>query len=124
MPVGDTLWRGGAFTLDMAGQGRFGPNLEWVTTRDYSVNPDDVGAFVENISRYWPDVTAERLQVSYAGIRPRLTGPGEPVSDWAIHGPQVHGIANLVNLYAVETPGLTACLATAEHVVHESGLLS
>lgn len=124
MPVGDTLWRGGAFTLDMAGQGRFGPNLEWVTTRDYSVNPDDVGAFVENISRYWPDVNAERLQVSYAGIRPRLTGPGEPVSDWAIHGPQVHGIANLVNLYAVETPGLTACLATAEHVVHESGLLS
>ena len=123
MPVGDTLWRGGAYTLDLAGQGRFGPDLEWAETRDYSLRPESVANFVANISRYWPGVTADRLQASYAGIRPRLTGPGEPVGDWGLQGPREHGIANLVNLFAVETPGLTSCLATAEHVVRECELL-
>lgn len=116
MPVGDTLWRGGAFTLDLAGQGRFGPDLEWVHGRDYSLDPDRVQGFVDNITRYWPGLERERLQIGYAGIRPRTTGPGQTPTDWCIQGPAEHGIANLVHLMAVETPGLTSCLATASYV--------
>lgn len=119
MPVGDTLWRGGAFTLDLAGQGRFGPDLEWPLAKDYTVNPDSASSFVANISRYWPDIEADRLSASYAGIRPRTSGPGEPVEDWCIQSEGEHGIPNLVHLFAVETPGLTSCLATAQFVAQK-----
>ncbi len=116
MPVGKTLWGGGAFTLDMANQGRFGPDLRWVDHKTYEVDPAAAGPMAETIRRYWPDLDASRLQPSYAGIRPRATGPGDPIGDWVVHGPADHGLPNLVALYAVETPGLTSCLATADYV--------
>lgn len=119
MPLGNTLWRGGAFTLDLAGQGRFGPDLEWPVAKDYTVDPDAASSFVANISRYWPGISAERLSASYAGIRPRTSGPGEPVTDWCIQGEEEHGIRNLVHLFAIETPGLTSCLATAQFVARK-----
>lgn len=117
MPVGQTLAGGGALTLDLAGQGRFGPNLEWVEHRDYQVDPAAAASFAASVRRYWPGLEAHRLAPGYAGIRPRTTGPGEPLADWVVQGPRDHGIAGLINLFAVETPGLTACLATADYVL-------
>lgn len=117
MPVGATLRGGGAFTLDLAGQGRFGPMLRWVDERDYRVAPDAGAQFAATIRRYWLAVDESRLAPAYAGIQPRVGGPGQAPGDWVVQGPGQHGIRGLVNLFAIDTPGLTACLATAEHVM-------
>lgn len=116
MPLGDTLRGGGAFTLDLAGQGRFGPLLQWVDQRDYRVVPDAAARFAAAIRRYWPQVDEARLAPSYAGIQPRTVGPEGGRGDWVVQGPAQHGLAGLVNLFAIDSPGLTACLATAEHL--------
>lgn len=115
-PVAETLAGGGAFTLDLAGQGRFGPDLEWVDTRDYTVEPGMAEKFANAIRSYWPGVEGSRLEPGYAGIRARTTGPGEPLTDWCIQGPVDHGVANLINMFAMESPGLTSSLAIADHV--------
>jgi L-2-hydroxyglutarate oxidase LhgO len=103
-------------TLDLAGGARFGPDVEWVTTVDYALDETRHAAFVAAIRRYYPDLDATRLQPGYTGIRPKLTGPGEPAVDFCIQGPAQHGIDGLVNLYGIESPGLTAALAIADEV--------
>jgi L-2-hydroxyglutarate oxidase LhgO len=103
-------------TLDLAGGARFGPDVEWVTTVDYALDETRHAAFVAAIRRYYPNLDATRLQPGYTGIRPKLTGPGEPAVDFCIQGPAQHGIDGLVNLYGIESPGLTAALAIADEV--------
>ncbi|PSF08098.1 FAD-dependent oxidoreductase [Marinobacter halophilus] len=103
-------------TLDLAGQARFGPDVEWIDEEDYTVNPDRIHAFFEGIGKWWPGLDQSRLQPAYAGIRPKLTGPEGDFSDFRIDGPEQHGIAGLINLFGIESPGLTSCLALAEYV--------
>ena len=101
-------------TLDLAGQARFGPDVEWVEREDYDVDPRRAEGFYAEVRRYWPDLPAGALQPAYAGIRPKLHGPGEPAPDFLIQREDAHGLAGLVNLLGIESPGLTACLALAE----------
>ncbi len=103
-------------TLDLGGQGRFGPDVEWVTTEDYAVDAGRAGRFAAAVRQWWPGLPADALQPAYAGIRPKLHGPGEPAADFLIQGPGAHGVAGLVNLFGIESPGLTASLAIAEAV--------
>lgn len=109
-------------TLDLAGGARFGPDVEWVTTVDYAVDETRHAAFVAAIRRYYPDLDASRLQPAYTGIRPKIAGPGEPAADFCIQGPERHGIEGLVNLYGIESPGLTAALAIADEVAARLGI--
>jgi L-2-hydroxyglutarate oxidase LhgO len=103
-------------TIDLGGAARFGPDSEWVQSLDYAVDPQQVGRFAEAIRQYWPGLTEARLYPAYAGIRPKLSGPGEPARDFCISGPKEHGVAGLVNLFGMESPGLTASMAIAEHI--------
>jgi len=104
-------------TLDLAGQARFGPDVEWIDAVDYTVDPKRGDSFYAAIRRYWPALPDGALQPGYAGIRPKIVGPGEPAGDFVIQGPGEHGVPGLVNLYGIESPGLTASLALAEHVL-------
>jgi L-2-hydroxyglutarate oxidase LhgO len=101
-------------TLDLAGQARFGPSFRWVNQVDYTVDPADGAGFADAIRRYWPALPDDALQPAYAGVRPKISGPGEAAADFRIDGPAVHGVPGLVNLFGIESPGLTACLAIAE----------
>ncbi|GAB6841884.1 L-2-hydroxyglutarate oxidase LhgO [Methylorubrum rhodinum] len=103
-------------TLDLAGRMRFGPDVEWVEAEDFSVDPNRAEAFAAAIRRYWPALTADRLTPDYAGLRPKLTGPGEPAADFLIEGPEAHGLPGLVQLFGIESPGLTSSLSLAEAV--------
>ncbi len=103
-------------TLDLAGQARFGPDVEWVEHADYGVDTGRRDAFVAAIARYWPGVVPERLTPAYAGIRPKLVGPDGGAQDFLIQGPAAHGVEGMVHLYGIESPGLTASLAIAELV--------
>ncbi len=103
-------------TNDMGGAARFGPDVEWIDEIDYGFPDNLKGRFLEAIRRYFPGVDPNRLTPSYTGIRPRLSGPGEPPADFEIAGPTTHGVDGLVNLYGIESPGLTASLAIADHV--------
>lgn len=107
-------------TVDLAGQTKFGPDVEWVDAPDYEVDPERVEKFYQAIRRYWPDLPDGALQPGYVGVRPKLVPEGEARGDWAIHGPETHGIEGMVNLYGIESPGLTSSLAIADHV---SGIL-
>jgi len=109
-------------TLDLGGGARFGPDVEWVTTVDYAVDETRHAAFVAAIRRYYPDLDATRLQPGYTGIRPKITGPGAPAADFCMQGPERHGIEGLVNLYGIESPGLTAALAIADEVAARLGV--
>lgn len=103
-------------TLDMAGQARFGPDIEWVDKLDYAVDPTRKSLFVEAVKQWWPELAAGRLQPGYAGVRPKLSGPGESAADFAIESADAHGLPGLVQLFGIESPGLTACLAIADEV--------
>ena len=103
-------------TLDLSGQARFGPDVQWVDAPEYAVDESRLGRFFEAVRAYWPGVNRDRLAPGYAGVRPKLVGPGEPAGDFVIQGPEVHRIPGLVNLYGIESPGLTAALAIAERV--------
>jgi L-2-hydroxyglutarate oxidase LhgO len=103
-------------TLDLAGQARFGPDVEWVDEIDYTVDDARRAAFAEAIRRYYPALDERRLQPGYAGIRPKLGGPGQPAADFGIQGRATHGWEGLVNLFGIESPGLTASLAIADEV--------
>ena len=103
-------------TLDMGGQARFGPNVSWIEEIDYEVDPAEADAFYEDIRAYWPDLQDGSLQPGYAGIRPKLVPKGVPAADFVIQGEATHGIGNLVNLFGIESPGLTASLALAGEV--------
>ncbi len=104
------------FTIDVAGAGRFGPDVEWVDHLDYNVDPGRGPSFQQSIERYWPGLDPGRLQPAYAGIRPKIERPGGSGSDFIIQGPADHGCAGLINLFGIESPGLTASLAIARHV--------
>ncbi len=115
-PVPEPGGLGVHLTLDLAGQARFGPNVAWVDEIDYTVNAADGDGFYAAVRRYWPALADGALQPGYAGIRPKISAPGEPAADFRIDGPAVHGVAGLVNLFGIESPGLTASLAIAEAV--------
>jgi L-2-hydroxyglutarate oxidase LhgO len=102
--------------LDMGGQTRFGPDVEWVERLDYNVDAGRADVFYGEVRRYWPGLPEGALSPGYSGIRPKLVGPGEPPADFRIDGPEAHGLAGLVNLFGIESPGLTASLAIAEEV--------
>jgi L-2-hydroxyglutarate oxidase LhgO len=107
-------------TLDLAGRARFGPDVEWIDRLDYAVDPRRGDSFYEAIRRYWPDLPDGALAPDYAGVRPKLGPAGSPNLDFRIEGPAQHGVPGLVNLFGIESPGLTSCLAIADHV---AGLL-
>jgi L-2-hydroxyglutarate oxidase LhgO len=103
-------------TLDMSGAARFGPDVTWVTAEDYSFDDSRRPDFIDAIRRYYPALDESRLQPGYTGIRPKLAGPAEGDADFVIQGPAVHGVPGLVNLFGIESPGMTASLAIGEHV--------
>ena len=103
-------------TLDLAGQARFGPDVEWVEEIDYHVNPRRGDSFYAAIRRYWPGLPSDALQPAYSGIRPKIVPPGAPGQDFVIEGPREHGVAGLVNLFGIESPGLTSSLAIGGYV--------
>jgi L-2-hydroxyglutarate oxidase LhgO len=106
-------------TLDLGGQARFGPSFEWVDQIDYTVDAGIADGFYREVRRYWPGLPDATLHPGYAGMRPKITGPGEPAADFRIDGPGHHGVPGLVNLFGIESPGLTSCLAIAEQVLAE-----
>ena len=109
-------------TLDLAGRVRFGPDVEWVKAVDYSPDDRRRDSFVAAIRRYYPDLDATRLQPGYTGIRPKIAGPRDPAADFVIQGPAAHRMHGLVNLFGIESPGLTACLAIADEVAKVAGI--
>lgn len=115
-PAPHTHGLGVHLTLDLAGQARFGPDVEWVESIDYAVNPRRMEGFGEAIRRYWPGLPEDALIPAYSGIRPKISGPDEPAMDFRIDGPETHELAGLVNLFGIESPGLTASLAIAAEV--------
>jgi len=115
-PVPEPGGLGVHLTLDLAGQARFGPDVEWIAHEDYRVDPERVHRFAAAIRQWWPELDASRLQPAYAGIRPKLTGPDGGFFDFRIDGPDKHAIPGLVNLFGIESPGLTASLAIARRV--------
>jgi L-2-hydroxyglutarate oxidase LhgO len=104
-------------TLDLAGRMRFGPDVEWIAQEAYEVDPRRADSFYARIRTYWPGLEDGRLVPDYCGIRPKLTGPGEAAADFVIDGPGDHGLAGLVHLFGIESPGLTSALSIAEEVV-------
>ncbi len=120
-PVPETAGLGVHLTLDLAGQARFGPDVEWITEMDYDVDLRRADGFYRAIRDYWPGLRDGQLAPGYAGIRPKLGGPKQAASDFLIQGPAEHGVPGLVNLFGIESPGLTASLALAEHVVEIAG---
>lgn len=115
-PMPNEAGLGVHLTLDLGGQARFGPDVEWVQSINYDVDPRRAENFYSAIREYWPALPDDALQPAYAGIRPKLSGPGEPAADFVIQGPAAHGVRGLVNLFGIESPGLTACLAIAARV--------
>jgi L-2-hydroxyglutarate oxidase LhgO len=104
-------------TLDMAGGVRFGPDVRWIRELDYDFDDSRRAEFVAAIRRYYPGLDESALQPAYTGIRPKIVGPGEPAADFMIQGPDEHGVPGLVNLFGIESPGLTASLAIADEVL-------
>jgi L-2-hydroxyglutarate oxidase LhgO len=109
-------------TLDLGGQARFGPDVEWLDIADperldFAVAPAVCDRFAAAIGAYWSGARADLLAPDYSGVRPKLSGPGEPAADFVISGPAQHGIGGLVNLFGIESPGLTASLSLAEDVL-------
>jgi L-2-hydroxyglutarate oxidase LhgO len=120
-PVPEHAGLGVHLTLDLAGQAKFGPDTEWIDGVDYSVDPRRGDKFYAAIRTYWPGLRDGALQPGYAGIRPKISGPAEPAADFVVQGPAAHGIPGLINLYGIESPGLTSSLALAEHVASLAG---
>ena len=104
-------------TIDLGGQAKFGPDVQWTDDPDdLSVNPASADGFYAAVRQYWPGLPDAALVPGYAGMRPKISGPHEAAADFRIDGPAVHGVPGLVNLLGIESPGLTSCLAIAEHV--------
>jgi len=120
-PAPVDAWLGVHLTLDLGGQARFGPDLEWLDVTapeaiDYAVDPARADGFEDAIRRYWPGLPSGALQPGYSGVRPKIHGPGEPAPDFCIAGPAMHGVPGLVNLFGIESPGLTSSMAIGEAV--------
>ncbi len=115
-PVPEPGGLGCHYTIDLGGQGKFGPDVEWIEAIDYTVNEERGERFYHAIRRYWPDLPDGALQPGYAGVRPKLHGRDGPPTDFVIQGPETHGVSGLINLYGIESPGLTSSPAIAEQV--------
>jgi len=115
-PMPDGAWLGLHATVDIGGRCKFGPDIEWTPGIDYTFQPDKLEKFLDFIRSYYPGLDASRLHADYTGVRPKLYREGEPVPDFAVHGPDKHGLTGLVALYGIESPGLTASMAIAEMV--------
>lgn len=115
-PVPEKDGLGVHLTLDLGGQARFGPDVEWIDRPDYTVNPVRMPAFYDEIRKYWRGLADGQLRPDYAGVRPKIYGPDQPAADFDIAGPASHGLPGLVCLFGIESPGLTAALAIAEEV--------
>ena len=118
-PVPEPGGLGVHVTLDLAGQARFGPDVEWVDRIGYDVDPKRADRFYAAIRRYWPGLPDASLSPGYAGIRPKTAGPKDPAPDFQIQGPREHGVPGLVHLFGIESPGLTASLALAGMVLDQ-----
>lgn len=121
-PIPEPGGLGVHLTLDLAGQARFGPDVEWVEALDYSVSLSRADRFYGSIRHFWPQLAEGQLVAAYAGIRPKLSGPGEPAADFLIEGRREHGVRGIINLFGIESPGLTASLAIAEQVAELAAL--
>ncbi len=121
-PVPEAAGLGVHLTLDMAGQARFGPDTEWVAGENYDLDAARLAGFEAAVRRYWPGLPAQALTPTYAGVRPKICGPDEPAADFVVQGAEVHGLAGVVNLFGIESPGLTSCLALADHVLAQAGI--
>jgi L-2-hydroxyglutarate oxidase LhgO len=115
-PVPEPGGLGVHLTLDLGGQAKFGPDVEWVESPDYSVDPKRAEKFYSAVRQYWPGLKDGALSPAYAGVRPKLAAPGAPNADFEIHGPGHHGAKGIINLLGFESPGLTSSLAIAEEV--------
>ncbi len=116
-PVPEAAGLGVHLTLDLGGQAKFGPDVQWVDSPDdLVVDPRRGDAFYDEVRRYWPALPDGALIPGYAGIRPKISGPDEPARDFLISGPETHGVPGLVNLFGIESPGLTSSLAIGRHV--------
>ena len=104
-------------TIDLGGQARFGPDVQWIDAIDYTVDPTRAESFYAAVRKYWPALKDDALQPGYAGIRPKIVPRGAPAQDFVVQGPQTHGVPGLINLFGIESPGLTASLALADHVL-------
>ena len=118
-PVPEPGGLGVHVTIDLAGQARFGPDVEWVERIDYTVDPARAARFYAAIRRYWPGLPEGALLPGYSGIRPKTAGPGEPPPDFQVQGPAAHGVPGLVHLFGIESPGLTSSLSLAAMVLGE-----
>ncbi len=115
-PVPEPGGLGVHLTLDMAGQARFGPDVEWIDSIDYAVDPARADRFYPAIRKYWPTLPDGALMPSYSGIRPKIVPPAVATQDFLIQGPGDHGVSGLINLFGIESPGLTSSLAIADYV--------
>ena len=121
-PAPADAWLGVHLTLDLGGQAKFGPDIEWLDVDapeqiDYAVDPQRADGFYAEVRRYWPDLPDGVLAPSYSGVRPKIHSRGEKAADFRIDGPQLHGVPGLVNLFGIESPGLTSSMAIGEYVV-------
>jgi len=115
-PVARRDWLGVHVTIDLAGRVKFGPDFGWIDRIDYRFDENRGAAFYQAIRDYYPGLQDGTLQPGYTGIRPKIHGPNTPAPDFMIHGPSEHGVPGLVNLYGIESPGLTSSLAIADYV--------
>ena len=116
-PIPEAAGLGVHLTLDLGGQAKFGPDVQWVDDdSDYSVDASRADDFYAEVRKYWPALADGALLPGYAGIRPKISGPAEAAADFMIAGPAQHGVPGLVNLFGIESPGLTSCLAIADQV--------
>ncbi len=115
-PVPQQAGLGVHLTLDLAGQAKFGPDTQWVEQENYDIDPKRSQDFYAAVRRYWPELPDNALQPAYTGIRPKISGPNEPAADFCISAHNDHGVTGLVNLFGIESPGLTASMAIADHV--------
>ncbi|MBR0566040.1 NAD(P)/FAD-dependent oxidoreductase [Azoarcus sp. L1K30] len=115
-PIPEAGGLGVHLTLDLGGQAKFGPDVEWIDAPDYHVDPARAERFYQAIRSWWPALEDGRLEPGYAGVRPKIVGPGEADADFRIDGPAQHGIPGLIQLFGIESPGLTAAMAIGAHV--------
>lgn len=121
-PVPEPGGLGVHLTLDLAGQARFGPDVEWIDSIDYAVDPARAARFYPAIRKYWPALPDGALLPSYSGIRPKIVPPAVARQDFLMQGPDEHGVEGLINLFGIESPGLTSSLAIADHVAGVAGV--